>query len=305
MTRLHDTQSEVSIPECCSLFGYSKQAYYKRQKQLETELLAEEIILKMVSKVRETQPVLGGRKLYHILKTKIHRDMDIGRDKFFALLRANGLLMRKSKTYRPITTQSWKHYHKYSNLIKDYEPSSANQLYVADITYIRNVEDRFYYLSLLTDAYSRKIVGWSLEDSLEMSGPIKALKMALEALPQGSSLIHHSDRGVQYCSKEYTSILQRIKSQISMTENGDPRENAIAERVNGILKEEWLNREHITTLSQARHVVGRVIDIYNNQRPHSSVEMLTPAEAHLRNGPLKRKWKTIYKQSQTIVLPNE
>ena len=301
MTRLHETQAEVSIPECCSLFGYSKQAYYKKQKQLETELLSEEIILKIVNRLRKAQPVLGGRKLYHILKTKIHPDLDIGRDKFFALLRTNGLLIRCFRTYYPITTLSWKHFHKYSNLIKDYEPSSANQLYVADITYIRNVEGRFYYLSLLTDAYSRKIVGWSLEDSLEMFGPIKALKMALEALPPGSSLIHHSDRGVQYCSKEYTSILQSINCQISMTENGDPRENAIAERVNGILKEEWLNREQITTLSQARDVVERVIGIYNNQRPHSSVEMLTPAEAHLRNGPLKRKWKTIYKQRQTIV----
>lgn len=301
MTRLHETQAEVSIPECCSLFGYSKQAYYKRQKELETELLSEEILLKMVSRLRVAQPVLGGRKLYHILKTKIHPDLDIGRDKFFALLRIHGLQIRKSKTYRPVTTLSWKHFHKYPNLIKDYAPSSANRLYVADITYIRNVEGGFYYLSLLTDAYSRKIVGWSLEDSLEMFGPIKALKMALKALPPGSSPIHHSDRGVQYCSKEYTSILQSINCQISMTENGDPRENAIAERVNGILKEEWLNREQITTLSQARDVVERVIGIYNNQRPHSSVEMLTPAEAHLRNGPLKRKWKTIYKQRQTIV----
>lgn len=271
---------------------------------METELLSEEIILKMVSRLREAQPVLGGRKLYHILKTKIHPDLDIGRDKFFTLLGTNGLLIRKSKTYRPVTTLSWKHFHKYPNQIKDYAPSSSNRLYVADITYIRNVEDGFYYLSLLTDANSRKIVGWSLEDSLEMSGPIKALKMALETLPSGSAPIHHLDRGVQYCSKEYTSILQSIKCPISMMENGDPRENAIAERVNGILKEEWLNRELITTLSQARDVVERVIDIYNNQRPHSSVEMLTPAEAHLRNGPLKRKWKTIYKQRRTIVPAN-
>lgn len=305
MTRLHDTEEEVSIPECCSLLGYSKQAYYKRQKQMEKELLSEEIILKMVSEVRETQPVLGGRKLYHMLKTRIHPDLDVGRDKFFSLLRSNGLLIRKSKTYRPVTTVSWKHFHKYPNLIKDYEPLSANRLYVADITYIRNVEDGFYYLSLLTDAYSRKIVGWSLEDSLEMSGPIKALKMALKALPPESSLIHHSDRGVQYCSKEYTRILEGIDCQISMTQNGDPKENAIAERVNGILKEEWLNRERITTLSQARHVVERVIDVYNNQRPHSSIEMLTPAEAHLRTGPLKRTWKTIYKPRQVIELENE
>lgn len=301
---LHDNQQEVSIPECCSLFGYSKQAYYKRQKQFESELLSEEIILKMVSELRKDQPVLGGRKLYHILKQKMHPYLDIGRDKFFDLLRSNGLLIRTSRTYRPVTTLSWKHFHKYHNLIKDYEPSSANQLYVADITYIRNGEGGFYYLSLLTDAYSRKIVGWSLEDSLEMSGPIKALKMALETLPQGSSFIHHSDRGVQYCSKEYTSILQSSNCQISMTENGDPRENAIAERVNGILKDEWLNREMITTLNQAREVVERVINIYNNQRPHSSVEMLTPAEAHLRTGPLKRKWKTNYKQVQWIALEN-
>ena len=141
---------------------------------------------------------------------------------------------------------------------------------------IRNVEGGFYYLSLLTDGYLRKIVSWALEDSLEMLGPIKALKMALEALPEGNKPIHHSDRGVQYCSKDYTSILRRNKCLISMTENGDPRENAITERVNGILKEEWLNRELITTLNQARDVVKRIIDINNNQRLYGSVEMWKP-----------------------------
>ena len=256
----------------------------------------------MVNSLRQDQPVLGGRKLYHILKTKIHPDLDIGRDKFFDLLRDNGLLIRHSRVYRPVTTLSWNRFHKYPNLIKDYDPLSANQLYVADITYVRNVEGRFYYLSLLTDAYSRKIVGWALEDSLEMSGPIKALNMALEPLPPGSDLIHHSERGVQYCSKDYISILQGIKCRISMTENGDPRENAIAERVNGILKEEWLNKEMITTLGQARDIVRKVIDIYNTRRPHSSVEMLTPEEAHAKKGPLKRKWKTIYKRKQAILL---
>ena len=120
----------------------------------------------MVNSLRQDQPVLGGRKLYHILKTKIHPDLDIGRDKFFDLLRDNGLLIRHSRVYRPVTTLSWNRFHKYPNLIKDYDPLSANQLYVADITYVRNVEGRFYYLSLLTDAYSRKIVGWALEDSL-------------------------------------------------------------------------------------------------------------------------------------------
>ena len=258
----------------------------------------------MVNSLRQDQPVLGGRKLYHILKTKIHPDLDIGRDKFFDLLRDNGLLIRHSRVYRPVTTLSWNRFHKYPNLIKDYDPLSANQLYVADITYVRNVEGRFYYLSLLTDAYSRKIVGWALEDSLEMSGPIKALNMALETLPPGSDLIHHSDRGVQYCSKDYISILQGIKCRISMTENGDPRENAIAERVNGILKEEWLNKEMITTLGQARDIVRKVIDIYNTRRPHSSVEMLTPEEAHAKKGPLKRKWKTIYKRKQAILFMN-
>ena len=144
----------------------------------------------MVNSLRQDQPVLGGRKLYHILKTKIHPDLDIGRDKFFDLLRDNGLLIRHSRVYRPVTTLSWNRFHKYPNLIKDYDPLSANQLYVADITYVRNVEGRFYYLSLLTDAYSRKIVGWALEDSLEMSGPIKALNMALETLAPGKLSSH-------------------------------------------------------------------------------------------------------------------
>ena len=305
MKRLHDNQPEISIPDCCSLFGYSKQAYYKREKQLQSELLCEEIILKMVNSLRQDQPVLGGRKLYHILKTKIHPDLDIGRDKFFDLLRDNGLLIRHSRVYRPVTTLSWNRFHKYPNLIKDYDPLSANQLYVADITYVRNVEGRFYYLSLLTDAYSRKIVGWALEDSLEMSGPIKALNMALETLPPGSDLIHHSDRGIQYCSTAYIKELEKHHILISMTENGDPLENAIAERINGILKNEWNDMAHLQSWDKSMKYVEKVIGLYNNERPHQSLNYLTPEIVHRTGIVTQRKWKNYYPPKDAVTMASD
>jgi transposase InsO family protein len=166
---------------------------------------------------------------------------------------------------------------------------------VSDITYIRTIGNCFYYLSLITDAYSHKIVGWYLLDSLDTQGPLEALKMALKDLPKDHSLIHHSDRGTQYCCGEYVSILKENGIAISMTESGNPKDNAIAERMNGILKMEWLYDMVFTTLEESRKAIESVIQIYNEKRPHSSIGMCTPEDIHQNPRPTKRLWKNYYK----------
>jgi len=191
---------------------------------------------------------------------------------------------------------------KYPNLIKGFLPTAAHQLWVADITYIR-IREEFAYLSLITDAYSHKIIGWALGDTLAAEHPVGALKMALKQLPAGSNQIyHHSDRGAQYCSEEYVRILRKNGFQISMTESGNPLDNAIAERMNGILKDGWLNDMKFSTSKEAKAKISEIIQIYNTRRPHSSINMLTPEEAHHMQGELKRLWKNYYKKK---LLSNE
>lgn len=299
MSRLHGIDG-VSIPSCCALLGYSKQAYYKHLNRGQKSALAEEIVLREVVAIRKELPVLGGRKLLHLVRQRLPAGTVPGRDAFFDLLGVNGLLVRKQRTSRPVTTLSWHHFHKFSNLWKGRIPDGPSQVWVADITYIRLRDGTFIYLSLLTDVYSHKIVGWYLSANLGMEGPLAALKMALENLPSGHRLMHHSDRGVQYCSKAYVELLQSHGIQISMTENGDPKENSVAERVNGILKEEWLNRETIESLEQGRERIAEIIGIYNKRRPHLSNSYLTPEEAHGQSGILKRQWKTYYKNKQDM-----
>lgn len=226
-----------------------------------------------------------------------HR-IDIGRDAFFDVLRANSLLVRKRRFRKPRTTFSGFWLRRYPNLAKGFIPTTPNQLWVSDITYI-SVDDDYAYLSLITDAYSHKIVGFHLSQNLSAKGPIKALKMALKTLrhrldgnPSRSRLIHHSDRGVQYYSSGYTKLLNGIR--VSMSEKSDPLENAIAERLNGILKEELLDN-HFKYFEEAQREVAIAISIYNHERPHGSVNNLTPAMAHLRSGELKKRWKNYYK----------
>jgi putative transposase len=222
----------------------------------------------------------------------------IGRDALFDLLREHNLLTRKRK--RAVQTTFSKHgYQKYSNLIKQYEPLAANLLWVSDITYIC-LEESFAYLSLITDAYSRKIVGFYLAPTLEAVECINALQRAIDGCPDCSQLVHHSDRGIQYCSIAYVDLLKRHRIKISMTENGDPLENAIAERVNGILKEELLKQKY-PDFETARKEVARAIVIYNALRPHSSCDMLTPQIAHLQTGKLKKHWKNYYKKKEVTM----
>ena len=216
-----------------------------------------------------------------------------GRDTFIELLRQNDLMvrMRRRKHYR--TTYSEHNYRKYPNLVKGVIPTRPNQIWVADITYVET-DEGVCYLSLVTDAYSHKIVGWSLGPTLETRYPLEALRMALATVPYGQThaLIHHSDRRCQYCSYEYVNELRKHDVGISMTQSGDPLENAVAERANGILKTEWLYKMKFPTREKCRSELERIIQFYNSQRPHMSIGMQTPNEAHGQEGPQKRCWKT-------------
>lgn len=283
----------------CELFGRSRQAYYQRVKYNYKEEVRSEILLQLVEKERKLMPRIGGRKLLLRIQPRLPEELYLGRDLFFDFLKEKGLLVRKRRN-RIRTTYSNHWLRKYPNLIKDYVPERAHQLWVSDITYIETAEG-FGYLSLITDAYSRKIVGWELADNLESKHTVKALEMALNQLPKRvRNLYHHSDRGVQYCCDEYVKLLRKNDIQISMTENGDPRENAIAERVNGILKDEWLYQMKLKTRSEARDQLEQIIRIYNEERPHSSLDMITPNVAHNMSFILKKHWKNYYKSGVKV-----
>lgn len=256
-------------------------------------VLSGELIVQKVLEVRERQRYLGGRKLYHLLGGFLEEHkFRIGRDAFFSLLKEYSLLVRKRRSRKPQTTLSYWRGKKYPNLAKGFVPAEANRLWVSDITYIRTLVG-FCYLSLVTDAYSRKIVGFYVSEGLEASLCVRALKAALAANPERSGLIHHSDRGTQYYSREYMKALGR-KIRISMTEKSDPLENAVAERVNGILKQELLESIY-TNISEVRRSVAEAVSIYNNERPHLSIDMLTPSQAHSRTGELKKHWKNYFR----------
>jgi putative transposase len=280
--------------QLCSLLGYSRQACYKQIKSEETFGLEADLLLAEVCRIRSEQPRLGSRKLLHMLEGFMHSHrIKMGRDAFFDLLRERGMLVHRRKRKVPRTTFSSHPYYKYANLVQQFTPASANQLWVSDITYIR-LGQGFAYLSLVTDAYSRKIVGFDLCERISAKGCIAALKMALKQNPDRSpELIHHSDRGVQYCSNNYVELLQQNSIAISMTQSGDPRDNALAERVNGILKDELLEHRY-DHYRKARPMVADAIGIYNDRRPHSSIDMLTPNIAHQHTGELKKRWKKYY-----------
>ena len=264
------------------------------------EAIKADIILSFVHEQRKLMPRIGTRKLHHLMDKQLPENLQLGRDAFFDLLRDNHLLIRPRRScIRTTFSNHW--LHKYPNLIRDFIPHKAHQLWVSDITYLKT-DEGFVYLCLITDAYSRKIVGWSIGDTLEAKHAVLALRMALKQLPANATkLIHHSDRGIQYCSAKYVKILKKNEIKISMTENGDPLENAIAERVNGVLKSEWINDLRLKNHQDARKEVDRIINIYNKCRPHTSINMMTPANAHLMEGEILRLWKNYYKQRSNIL----
>lgn len=277
----------------CSLLGYSRQAYYQHLKIHEQEALQEDLLLQEVTRIRKTQKRIGTRKLLIMMNSFMQQHaIEVGRDTFFEMLRNQGLLVRRRKRCKPQTTFSNHWLRKYQNLIIGFVPNAPNQLWVSDITYI-HLNEGFAYLSLITDAYSHKIIGFYLSEDLSAKGCVLALRMALKNNPSHDKLVHHSDRGLQYCSHDYVALLQANSIRISMTQNGDPLENAMAERVNGILKDELLEVCY-STFNEAQIAIAAAINTYNHQRPHSSVDMLTPVVAHTKTGELKKHWKNYY-----------
>lgn len=282
------------LRELCRLLGYTSQAYYQYRSGLAKRSLKEELLIQQVLRHRRLQPRLGARKLLVKLQPFMYEHaICMGRDIFFELLRVNGLLIRRRRQQRPRTTFSMHHFKKYPDRIKGLVISRTEQLWVSDITYI-NLRKSFAYLCLITDVYSHKIVGYHLSNDLAAEGCISALKMAVNTRTGNHPLLHHSDRGTQYCSLAYTKLLHEHHIDISMTQSGDPRDNAMAERVNGILKQELL-KEMYPGFKQAQQDVSKAIEIYNCHRPHSSVDMLTPEQAHTQSGEIRRRWKSYYK----------
>ena len=245
---------------------------------------------------RKENPGLGCVKLYIIISTLFQATGCMpGRDAFIEILRKNGLMVHVRRRRRYKTTDSNHHYRKYPNLIKGVVPNRPNQIWVSDITYIETSEG-VCYLSLITDAYSHKIVGWAVGPTLETKYPLEALKMALATIDEETArnLIHHSDRGCQYCSDAYVAELKKHGISISMTQSGDPLENAIAERANGILKSEWLYKMTIADLEECKAELKRIIGFYNGERPHMSINWQTPDQAHNQSGEQQRRWKNYY-----------
>lgn len=238
------------------------------------------MILTLVRQQRRYQPKIGGKKLYKLLESDLEQlNKSVGRDKFFALLRKHDLLVKRKKKYVR-TTESWHYYHKYKNRLKQKHLTAPHQAYVSDITYLRTREG-FVYLFLQTDAYSRMITGWHLSDSLAIEGAVAALKMTLRQCPDPFEVIHHSDRGIQYCCKEYVGLLNKHEMIISMTEENHCYENATAERVNGILKDEFLLDEEFADKASALKAVREAIQTYNTRRPHWSLNLCTPLQIHM------------------------
>jgi putative transposase len=278
------------------LFGVSRQAYYEAQGQEKKTSIANMIVLSLVRDFRSDIPLIGTRKILLVLIPQLEKHkIKMGRDQLFNLLRFHGLLIRTRK--RMVKTTNSHHWlKKYPNLIKGLVLNAPEELWVSDITYIRTLTG-FSYLSIITDAYSHKIVGHALHPTLEAMGCIEALLIAVNERKRASLfiLIHHSDRGIQYCSSEYIDILNREGIAISMTQNGSPYENALAERVNGIIKNEFFPKRIYQNHKDAKKAIALIVSNYNVKRPHSSVDYLTPQEAHGKTGPLRKRWKNYSK----------
>lgn len=248
-------------------------------------------MLQEVLGLRRNLPRLGTRKLHYLLQSELaSHKISIGRDYLFDLLQEHKLLVRQRKR-KAITTDSRHWMRKYSNLVKNVPVTRPEQVWVSDITYIRMI-NQWGYLSLITDAYSRKIVGYCFRSDLMAEGCIEALQMAISNRMYNDPIIHHSDRGSQYCSHQYVSLLHQNRIGISMTENGDPYENALAERVNGIIKTEFNLHSSQLGFEQTYNQIKKSIKAYNEIRPHASCDYLTPGQAHLQSAQLPKRWKS-------------
>jgi transposase InsO family protein len=258
----------------------SRQNYYAHRKRREREAVDAELIVELVQRERQIQPRIGGRKLRKMLEPELAEvEVKVGRDRFFEVLREHGLLLEPNPVEYPCTTQSRHNLPVFTNRIKDLELTGANQVWVSDITYLRTMEG-YLYLALITDKWSRKIVGHHCGDTLEAEGCLKALELAEKILPEGKRPFHHSDRGSQYCSHVYVERLTEYQLQVSMTERDHCAENALAERMNGILKQEYGLGVKFATKAEALRAVDQGIWLYNNRRLHGALDYRTPERVH-------------------------
>ncbi len=302
---MRDSYKNIGLGKLCGWFGLTRQAYYQSIKRTVDDSIEMELVVQMINRIRKSHPRMGGRKLYELLHPFLQEhQIKLGRDGLFDILAENNLLVKRKKR-RVRTTNSYHHFRRFPNLIRDYIPTAPNQLWVSDITYWRIDDNTFLYISFITDAFSRKIVGYHVAETLETIESLRALRMALSTLGAESHtrLIHHSDRGVQYCSGSYVKLLQKHGVQISMTENGDPRENAIAERINGIIKEEYLCAYRVINLKKAKSLLKKIIALYNDERPHMSITYLTPSDVHdaTESLEIRRLWKNNWQKETTFV----
>ena len=286
----------------CRLFGKSWQAYYQHQDTLGKQRLREEIVVQFVREMRLLDPGMGGAKLHYMYRERFGANYEymVGRDKMEAIISRNGLNVRIPKR-RPRTTDSTHGLPTYPNLVKGLIPTRKNQLWVTDITYIpiwtNDYEYTFCYLSMITDYYTKEIIAWYVSETMEAWCSVECLMMALDTLDPEEivDLIHHSDRGVQYVSAAYTSLLLSANIKISMTESGDPKENTVAERQNNTIKNEFFKDIKFRSVGEVRKAMGKAVAFYNNERPHMSLNNMTPRQAASCMGKIKKKW-TSYRE---------
>jgi putative transposase len=277
---MREVSNNISLGTICSLFGRTRQSWYEINTRKDTSVIQDGLVLAWATEIRAALPHTGCVKLLHMLRDKLKaHHFTIGRDAFSALMRKNGMLVHPRRRYMA-TTQSFHHYRKWPDMVNRTKPVMAEQVWVSDITYLRTAKG-FIYLFLITDAYSRKIVGYHLSQSLKASGCVSALTKAMGQREYSKRpLIHHSDRGIQYCCDAYVELLHRNHITISMTQSGSPYDNAVAERVNGILKTEFGLYTTFPSYSMAIDPVCRAIEKYNNLRIHLSCDMMTPSDRH-------------------------
>jgi transposase InsO family protein len=287
---------EYPVASLCSLFGVTKQAYYKYDENaILLKVAQEEFVLQYIRCIRKKDHGIGGMKLWYMYRKEFGSNNPVGRDRFEDIVDRYGLKVR-AKVRKPKTTDSTHALPVYPNIIKDFIPAAPNRLWVSDITYITLWPDEctyiFCYLSLILDAYTEEIVGWSVGSTLETAYPLEALGKAIKRIEghEDINLIHHSDRGCQYASNEYVSVLKQYGIRISMTERRDPKDNAQAERINGTMKNELLKGVVFHNIEEVKTAVSVAVDFYNNERPHMSIDMMTPAEAAGCAGEIAKRW---------------
>ena len=286
------------VNRLCALAGVTRQAFYKRNEEaLLARLAIEQFVVQFVLWVRAKDPKIGMDKLWRMYVGRFPEGYRVGRDVFRSIMHERGLnLRRRPRATR--TTDSRHNLPTYPNLVKSVIPTRPNHIWVSDITYIETQDSdaptgyRFVFLTIVMDAYSKRILGWHVAPTLEAAYSIKALEMAIKTLPEGfdETLIHHSDRGTQYASAGYIKVLNANHIIPSMTEDGNPKDNAMAERINSTVKNELLHGKTFTSIRQVTDAVRKAVKFYNEERPHSSIGMLTPDQAHQTEGKLKKHW---------------